>query len=53
MGKSGQTPSISFTGVLAVQGPKLRDSSDVVAQEQTLAIFNTDALMYAVLASSI
>jgi hypothetical protein len=51
MGKSGQTPSISFTGVLAVQEPKLRDSSDMVTQEQPLAIFDTDALMYAVLLS--
>jgi len=32
--------SVSFIGVLAVQGPKvIRDSGDVVTQEQPLAIF--------------
>jgi hypothetical protein len=53
MGKSGQTPSISFTGVLAlpVRGPKVRDSGDVVTQEQPLAIFDTHAPMYATLLS--
>jgi len=34
MGKSDRTPSISFTGVLNMQGPKISDSSDVVSREQ-------------------